>query len=166
MASYLRWLNSNVPETPLAHLASAAVLIASVIFEVMNSRYVGQDGAFISFIPAVIIIVYLEGRSVAIAVTIVMAVAGLWGRQMHNVHISPEAWMRAGLFLVSGGIVASIFPACDKTFERRSACRRAGSQPSRRPRAVTGGPSNALPWALQTPIDVASCCNRIDVSVK
>jgi PAS domain S-box-containing protein len=109
MASYLRWLNSNVPETPLAHLASAAVLIASVIFEVMNSRYVGQDGAFISFIPAVIIIVYLEGRSVAIAVTIVMAVAGLWGRHMHNVHISPEAWMRAGLFLVSGGIVASIF---------------------------------------------------------
>jgi PAS domain S-box-containing protein len=109
MASYLRWLNSNVLGNPLAHVASAIVVVASIIFEVINSVYVGQDGAFISFIPAIIIIVYLEGRSAAIAVTIVMAAAGLWARQVQNAHVSAEDCMRAVLFLISGGIIASIF---------------------------------------------------------
>ena len=109
MGPYLRWLNSTVPGTPLAHVASAVILAASVAFEATNSIHVGQDGAFISFIPAIIIIVYLEGRSAAIAATLLMAAAGLWARRAVNSQISYEDWTRAILLLVSGGVIATIF---------------------------------------------------------
>lgn len=104
-----RWLSSNGPRKPLAHVASAGVLLASVIFEAVNSMYVGQDGAFITFVPAIIVVVYLEGRSVAIVATLVMAAAGLWVRHIQNGQISLEDWTRAILFLISGGVIASIF---------------------------------------------------------
>lgn len=109
MGPYLRWLNSTVPGTPLAHVASAVILAASVAFEATNSIHVGEDGAFISFIPAIIIIVYLEGRSAAIAATLLMAAAGLWARRAVNSQISYEDWTRAILLLVSGGVIATIF---------------------------------------------------------
>jgi len=109
MGSCLRWLNSTVPGTPLAHVASAVILIISVIFEATNSIHVGQDGAFIAFIPAIIIIVYLEGRAAAIAATLVMAASGLWARRALNTQVSYEDWARATLLLVSGGVIATIF---------------------------------------------------------
>src|SRR5690242_11475767 len=109
MGSYLRWLNSTVPGTPLAHVASAVILAVSIVFEATNSIHVGQDGAFISFIPAIIIIVYLEGRLAAIAATLVMAATGLWARQALNSQISYEDLTRAILLLVSGGVIATIF---------------------------------------------------------
>ncbi|WP_434721503.1 PAS domain S-box protein [Mesorhizobium sp. RIZ17] len=105
----MRWLNSTVPGTPLAHVASAVILAVSIVFEATNSIHVGQDGAFISFIPAIIIIVYLEGRSAAIAATLVMAATGLWARQALNSQISYEDLTRAILLLVSGGVIATIF---------------------------------------------------------
>lgn len=109
MGSYLRWLGSTVPGTPLAHAVSVAILAVSIIFEATNSVHVGQDGAFISFIPAIIIIVYLEGRIAAILATLAMAVAGLWARRALNSHISYEDWARAVLLMVSGGVIATIF---------------------------------------------------------
>ncbi|QPC91661.1 PAS domain S-box protein [Mesorhizobium sp. INR15] len=109
MGSFLRWLNSSVSGTPLAHVASILVLAASVVFEATNSMHVGQDGAFISFIPAIIVIVYLEGRVAAITATLVMAAAGLWAQSVLNGQISSEDWTRAILLLVSGGVIASIF---------------------------------------------------------
>jgi PAS domain S-box-containing protein len=85
------------------------ILVVSIVFEATNSIHVGQDGAFISFIPAIIIIVYLEGRSAAIAATLVMAATGLWARQALNSQISYEDLTRAILLLVSGGVIATIF---------------------------------------------------------
>ncbi|KAA3442001.1 diguanylate cyclase [Mesorhizobium sp. SARCC-RB16n] len=109
MGSYLRWLNSYVSGTPLAHVASIVVLTVSVLFETTNSVHIGQGGDFIACIPAIIIIVYLEGRAAAIAATLAMAVAGLWARSVLNAHISSEDWTRVILLLVSGGVIASVF---------------------------------------------------------
>lgn len=109
MGSYLRWLNSSVTGTPLAHVASILVLAVSIIFETSNSVHVGQGGDFITFIPAIIVIVYLEGRATAIAATLVMAACGLWARNALNAQISSEDWTRAILLLVSGGVIASVF---------------------------------------------------------
>ncbi len=109
MGSYLRWLNSTAPGTPLAHVASIVILAVSIVFEATNSIHVGQDGAFISFIPAIIIIVYLEGRPAAIAATLLMAAAGLWARRALSSQISYEDWTRAVMLLVSGGVIATIF---------------------------------------------------------
>lgn len=109
MGSYLRRLNSNVPSTPLAHVASILVLVVSIIFETASSINIGQDAEFIAFIPAIIVIVYLEGRSAAIAATLLMAAAGLWARGALNTQISADDWTRAILLLVSGGIIAVMF---------------------------------------------------------
>ena len=109
MSSYLRRLISNVSNTPLAHAASMTVLIVSIIFETTKSIHVGQDAAFIAFIPAIVVIVYLEGRLAAIAATFLMAAAGLWARFSLNTQISTEDWTRAVLLLVSGGVIALTF---------------------------------------------------------
>lgn len=109
MGSYLRWLNSNVTGTPLAHVASILVLAVSTILETSNSVHGGQGGDFITFVPAIIVIVYLEGRAAAIAATLVMAACGLWARNVLNAQISSEDWTRAILLLVSGGVIASVF---------------------------------------------------------
>jgi len=106
MGSYLRQLKSNVSGTPLAHVASLLVLTVSIIFEATN---IIQDAAFIAFIPAIIVIVYLEGRLAAIAATLLMAAAGLWMRSALNAHLSAEDWTRAIFLLVSGGLIAFVF---------------------------------------------------------
>jgi PAS domain S-box-containing protein len=53
--------------------------------------------------------VYLEGRLVAIAVTLLMAAAGLWMRRVLNAQLSAEDWTSAIFLLVSGGLIASVF---------------------------------------------------------
>ncbi|UVK44027.1 PAS domain S-box protein [Mesorhizobium sp. AR07] len=110
MSSYLRWLKSNVSGKPLSYVASILVLlIVSIVFEEINSIHVGQDAVFIAFIPAIIIIVYLEGRLVAIAATVVMAAGGLWARRVVNAQLSAGDWTRAIFLLVSGGLIAFMF---------------------------------------------------------
>lgn len=109
MGSYLRWLKSNVSSTPLAHVASLLVLAASIILEAINTIYIGQGVTFIAFIPVIIVIVYLEGRLVAIAATLLMAAAGLWMRRVLNAQLSAEDWTSAIFLLVSGGLIASVF---------------------------------------------------------
>ncbi|WP_244420632.1 sensor histidine kinase [Mesorhizobium japonicum] len=64
---------------------------------------------FIAFIPVIIVIVYLEGRLVAIAATVLMAAAGLWMRRVLNAQLSAEDWTSAIFLLVSGGLIASVF---------------------------------------------------------
>ncbi|BCG90363.1 MULTISPECIES: PAS domain S-box protein [unclassified Mesorhizobium] len=109
MGLVLRRLKLNVPGTPLAHVASLLVLAVSLIFVITNTIHVGQDAAFIAFIPAIIIIAYLEGRLLAIAATLLMAAAGLWEQRVLNSQISAEDWTRAIFLLVSGGLIAFVF---------------------------------------------------------
>jgi len=109
MASYLRWLKSNVSNTPLAHVASLLVLAAAIVLEAINTIYLGEGVTFIAFIPIIIVIVYLEGRLVAIAATFLMAAAGLWMRRVLNAHLSAEDWTSAIFLLVSGGLIAFVF---------------------------------------------------------
>jgi len=109
MGLVLRRLKLNVPGTSLAHVASLLVLAVSLIFVITNTIHVGQDAAFIAFIPAIIIIAYLEGRLLAIAATLLMAAAGLWEQRVLNSQISAEDWTRAIFLLVSGGLIAFVF---------------------------------------------------------
>jgi PAS domain S-box-containing protein len=109
MGSYLRWLGSNIPGTRLAHLASMSVLAASIAIEATTSMYVGRDAGFIAFVPAIVVIAYLEDCSSAIAATLLAAAAGLWVRHLLNTETSAEDWMRAVLLLISGGSIAMIF---------------------------------------------------------
>ena len=109
MGTLLRRLILQLSSKPLAHAASILVLIVSIIFETTKSINVGQDAAFIAFIPGIIVIVYLEGRVVAIAATLLMAAAGLWAQRVLNTQISPEDWTRAVLLMVSGGVIALTF---------------------------------------------------------
>ncbi|AZO41498.1 PAS domain S-box protein [Mesorhizobium sp. M7D.F.Ca.US.005.01.1.1] len=109
MRSYLRGLKSWVSGPPLTHVASLSVLAVSIIFETTNSILVGQDGAFVALIPAILVIVYLEGRVAAIAATLFMAAAGLGARRALNAQLSAEDWTRAIFLLVSGGLIAFMF---------------------------------------------------------
>ncbi|TKA98625.1 MAG: diguanylate cyclase, partial [Mesorhizobium sp.] len=56
----------------LTHIASASVLAATLIFEIKLSAYIGQGASFLEFVPAIIIIAYLEDRVPALAATILM----------------------------------------------------------------------------------------------
>ncbi|MBN9222704.1 MAG: PAS domain S-box protein [Mesorhizobium sp.] len=109
MGSYPRWLKSNVSGTPLAHVASLLVLAVSIIFVATNTVNIGQDAAFISSIPAIIVIVYLEGRGPTIAATVLLAIVGLWTREVVNGQLSVQDWTRAIFLLVSGGLIAIMF---------------------------------------------------------
>lgn len=108
MGFYLRWLKSSVSSTPLAHVASLLVLAISIMLETITV-YAGQGMTFIAFVPVIIVIAYLEGRFVAIAATLVMAVAGLWMRRVLNAQLSAEDWTSAILLVVSGGLIALVF---------------------------------------------------------
>ncbi|MEZ2331140.1 PAS domain S-box protein [Mesorhizobium sp. RCC_202] len=109
MGLYLRWPGSNIPGRPLAHLASVAVLAATLAVEAATSIYVGRDIAFIAFVPAIVVIAYLEDRLAAIAATLLAAAAGLWARYALNTQITAEDWTRAILLLASGAAIAMIF---------------------------------------------------------
>jgi PAS domain S-box-containing protein len=85
-----------------------AVLIATIIFEtaIINTR--GGTG-FIVSIPAVIIIVYLEGRGAAIAAAVATTVVGLWAEKTLHGRITTDDWLEAIFLLVSGCAIAFIF---------------------------------------------------------
>ncbi|WP_287222028.1 PAS domain S-box protein [Mesorhizobium sp.] len=93
----------------LTHIASASVLAATLIFETKASVYIGEGSSFLEFIPAIIIISYLEDRGPALAATILMVAAGLWTRSTLHDQISGEDWARAILLLISGGVIAMTF---------------------------------------------------------
>ncbi|RWO56981.1 MAG: PAS domain S-box protein [Mesorhizobium sp.] len=93
----------------LTHIASASVLAATLIFETKASAYIGEGSSFLEFIPAIIIISYLEDRGPALAATILMVAAGLWTRSTLHGQISGEDWARAILLLISGGVIAMTF---------------------------------------------------------
>ncbi|TIL88730.1 MAG: PAS domain S-box protein [Mesorhizobium sp.] len=93
----------------LTHIASASVLAATLIFQTKASAYIGEGSSFLEFIPAIIIISYLEDRGPALAATILMVAAGLWTRSTLHGQISGEDWARAILLLISGGVIAMTF---------------------------------------------------------
>ncbi|WP_292869594.1 PAS domain S-box protein [Mesorhizobium sp.] len=85
------------------------MLAVSIIFVATNTVNIGQDAAFISSIPAIIVIVYLEGRGPTIAATVLLAIVGLWTREVVNGQLSVQDWTRAIFLLVSGGLIAIMF---------------------------------------------------------
>ncbi|RUV74037.1 MAG: PAS domain S-box protein [Mesorhizobium sp.] len=93
----------------LTHVASALVLAATLIFETKASVYIGEGSSFLEFIPAIIIISYLEDRGPALAATILMVAVGLWARSTLHGQISGEDWARAILLVISGGVIAMTF---------------------------------------------------------
>lgn len=99
--------NSNPTSRMLTHLASLLVLFATLMFVIKSSVYLGGTASFLEFIPAIIIIAYLEDRVPALAATILMVAVGLWARGLSQ--ISNEDWARAILLLVSGGVIAMTF---------------------------------------------------------
>jgi PAS domain S-box-containing protein len=109
MNSHSRTSNSNRSGRLLNHVASALVLAATLIFETKASVYVGKSSSFLEFIPAIIIIAYLEDRAPALAATALMVATGLWARGVPGTQISNEDWARAILILVSGGVIALTF---------------------------------------------------------
>lgn len=109
MNSHSRRWNSDPSARLLTHIASASVLFATLIFETKASVYIGEGSSFLEFIPAIIIISYLEDRAPALAATILMVAAGLWARGTLHGQISSEDWARAILLLVSGGVIAMTF---------------------------------------------------------
>jgi PAS domain S-box-containing protein len=102
-------LNSNRPGKLLTHLASASLLVATLVVETKLSLYIGRGTSFLEFIPAIIVISYLEDRLIALAATFVMVAVGLWVRGILHTPISTEDWMPAILLLVSGGMIALMF---------------------------------------------------------
>lgn len=109
MNSQSRRPDSNPSGRLLTHVASALVLAATLIFETKASVYIGEGSSFLEFIPAIIIISYLEDRGPALAATILMVAAGLWTRSTLHGQISGEDWARAILLVVSGGVIAMTF---------------------------------------------------------
>ena len=109
MGSHLRRLGFGLLGTPLAHVASILVLAATIIFEITGIIHTGLGPSFIETIPAIIVIVYLEGRRAAIAATLAIAGAGLWAQNILGGRISNEDWLRAIYLLVSGGVIAFVF---------------------------------------------------------
>ncbi|ESX09945.1 PAS domain S-box protein [Mesorhizobium sp. M0179] len=109
MGSDLRWLKSNVSSTTWAHLASLLVFAASIAFEAISTVYGGQPLPLVAFIPITVVIVYLEGRFVAIAATLLMAVAGLWMRHLLDGHLTSGDWTGAVFLLGSGSLIAAVF---------------------------------------------------------
>lgn len=109
MNSQSRRPDSNPSGRLLTHVASVLVLAATLIFETKASVYIGEGSSFLEFIPAIIIISYLEDRGPALAATILMVAAGLWARSTLHGQISGEDWARAILLVVSGGVIAMTF---------------------------------------------------------
>ncbi|PDQ17638.1 diguanylate cyclase [Mesorhizobium sanjuanii] len=91
----------------LTHLVSLLVLSVTLTFAIKTSASIGESASFLEFIPAIIIIAYLEDRAPTLAATILMLAVGLWARGLDQ--ISNDDWARAILLLVSGGVIAITF---------------------------------------------------------
>ncbi len=87
-------------------MASTAVLVATLLFEVSVSLAGATDPAFLEFIPAIVVIAFLENRRIALASTLLMAAAGLGARIIVNGQILADEWVRAILLVLSGGMIA------------------------------------------------------------
>ncbi|RWB67630.1 MAG: PAS domain S-box protein [Mesorhizobium sp.] len=94
---------------PRTHLASLTVLIATLLFEVRVSLTGAADPGFLEFIPAIVVIAFLENRWSGVAATLVMAAAGLGARGVMNGHAVADDWVRAVLLLLSGGMISFLF---------------------------------------------------------
>ncbi|SFN88277.1 PAS domain S-box-containing protein [Mesorhizobium sp. NFR06] len=90
-------------------LASAAILIATLVFEARVALTGGADPAFLEFVPAIVVIAFLENRWLALAATLVMALAGLAARIFMGGQAPVEEFVRATLLLLSGGMIAFLF---------------------------------------------------------
>ncbi|WP_245441950.1 PAS domain S-box protein [Mesorhizobium hawassense] len=90
-------------------MASTAVLIAALLFEAVVSRTGAFEPALLSFVPAIAVIAFLESRWIAVAATLVMAVASIGAVKAAGGNVQSDDWTRAILLLLSGGMIAFLF---------------------------------------------------------
>ncbi|CDX43496.1 Signal transduction histidine kinase [Mesorhizobium sp. SOD10] len=90
-------------------MASTAVLVATLLFEVSVSVAGATDPAFLEFIPAIVVIAFLESRLIAVGSTLLMAAAGLGARMVMNGQPLADDWARAILLVLAGGMIAFLF---------------------------------------------------------
>lgn len=90
-------------------LASTAVVVATLLFELGVSHAGGTDLAFLEFVPAVVVVAFLEDRRIAVAATLLLALAGLGARLILNHQPYPDELARATLLVLSGGMIAMLF---------------------------------------------------------
>lgn len=91
------------------HLASTAVVVATLLFEVGVSRAGGADLAFLEFIPAIVVIAFLENRGMAAGSTLLMAAVGLGSRIIMGRQPLADEFARAILLVLSGGMITLLF---------------------------------------------------------
>ncbi|TPJ70644.1 PAS domain S-box protein [Mesorhizobium sp. B2-7-1] len=86
-----------------------AVLVATLLFEVAIFLTGGVDPAFLEFVPAIVVIAFLENRLVAVGSTVLMAAAGLGARTIMDGQSPADQWVRAILLALAGGMIAFLF---------------------------------------------------------
>ncbi|BCM17873.1 sensor histidine kinase [Mesorhizobium sp. J8] len=86
-----------------------AVLVATLLFEVAIFLTGGTDPAFLEFVPAIVVVAFLENRLVAIGSTLLMAAAGLGARVIVGGQSPADEWVRAILLGLAGGMIAFLF---------------------------------------------------------
>ncbi|WP_319023050.1 PAS domain S-box protein [Mesorhizobium sp. B1-1-8] len=84
-------------------------MLATLLFEAKAFLAGGADLGFLEFVPAIVIIAFLEDRWPAVAATVVMVAVGLGVRTLTNGQLRAEDWARAILLLLSGGMIAFLF---------------------------------------------------------
>ncbi|TGS10538.1 PAS domain S-box protein [Mesorhizobium sp. M2E.F.Ca.ET.209.01.1.1] len=89
------------------HLASTVVLVATLLFEASVYLSGAIDPAFLEFIPAIVVIAFLENRRIAVGSTLLMAAVGL-GARMKGQPLADD-WVRAILLVVAGGVITFLF---------------------------------------------------------
>ncbi|TIR21950.1 MAG: PAS domain S-box protein [Mesorhizobium sp.] len=90
-------------------LASTAVVVATLLFEFGISHAGGTDLAFLEFVPAIVVIAFLEDRRIAAAATLLLAAAGLGARLIIKHQPLADELARAILLVLSGGMIAMLF---------------------------------------------------------
>ncbi|WP_245430063.1 PAS domain S-box protein [Mesorhizobium sp. WSM3859] len=85
------------------------MLVAALLFEASVSLSGAIDPAFLEFIPAIVVIAFLENRRIAVGSTLLMAAAGLAARIISNRHPLADEWTRAILLVLAGGMIAFLF---------------------------------------------------------
>ncbi|WP_245456464.1 hypothetical protein [Mesorhizobium sp. M2A.F.Ca.ET.043.05.1.1] len=84
-------------------------MVATLLFEFGISHAGGTDLAFLEFVPAIVVMAFLEDRRIAAAATLLLAAAGLGARLIMKHQPLADELARAILLVLSGGMIAMLF---------------------------------------------------------
>ncbi|WP_292145189.1 PAS domain S-box protein [Mesorhizobium sp.] len=85
------------------------MLVATLLYEASVFLSGAVDPAFLEFIPAIVVIAFLESRRIAVGSTLLMAAAGLVARIISHRQPLADEWVRAILLVLAGGMIAFLF---------------------------------------------------------